>query len=206
MDGFAHHSAWPQAIDHLVVGEGGSAAVTKRVGPGVDLTRLGAGSYRITWDQNPGVFLGAVASLQAATPGDLAGHVVVFDTYDAANRRLDFTLYAVAAAAADVPAYTTGEVVAAHTAVLGAAGRVILVEGTAGDQAGVKTIQSTAAPGEGAVQVEYTAGVATLTFNATDNISEATVLVDAVASVAAPAAHDLAADEFVAVIARFEGA
>ena len=82
-----------EVIEHVVRAVGGSSAITKEIGPGVAVSRTGAGAYRLTWSENPGVYMGAVASLQAATPGDLAGHTVIFDTYDSTNFILDLVVY-----------------------------------------------------------------------------------------------------------------
>jgi O-acetyl-ADP-ribose deacetylase (regulator of RNase III) len=101
---YPHRSTQPESVEHVVRGVGGSAAVTKQLGAGLALTRTGTGAYRITWSETPGTFLGAVASLMAATPGDLAGHTVIFDTYDATNRRLDFIVYNASDAAHDLAA------------------------------------------------------------------------------------------------------
>lgn len=77
-----------------------------------------------------------------------------------------------------VPAWTTGVSVSSHTATLAFAGLVTNVEATAGGSGGVKSIQNSAAPAQGFVRVVYdAAGVATLTFNATDAITATAVQV-----------------------------
>jgi hypothetical protein len=73
-------------------------------------------------------------------------------------------------------AWTTGLVVASHTVTLPRAGIPVAVEATTATSAGAKIIQSTAAPSAGYVRVTFTAGVATLLFNATDAVTAAAVL------------------------------
>lgn len=82
----------------------GASNPTKELGNGVTLTREGTGQYRITWSDSPGNFKGATYGLQAATPGNLAGHTVVFDTYDSSNLQLDFYLYNASDTAHDLAA------------------------------------------------------------------------------------------------------
>ena len=111
-----------ECIGHCVRGQGGSSTITKEIGPGVALTRTGAGAYLLTWDENPGVFMGVLATLAAATPGNLAGHTVIFDTYDATTRTLPFVVYNASFAAHDLAAneYVHIEAKFARTSVLGA--------------------------------------------------------------------------------------
>jgi phenolic acid decarboxylase len=60
----------------------GASAPTKLYGKGVTITRTSEGLYKVTWSENPGTYLGFSWSLDAATPGNVAGHTVVGDTYD----------------------------------------------------------------------------------------------------------------------------
>jgi hypothetical protein len=85
----------PEERRFSVRGEGGSAAITAVGTPrGVAISRTGSGAYRATvGDDRPGYFRGVNHSLQAATPANLAGHTVIFDEWDADNKRLDFTVY-----------------------------------------------------------------------------------------------------------------
>jgi hypothetical protein len=77
-----------------------------------------------------------------------------------------------------VPVWTSGVVVASHTVTLAFAGYVTAVEATTADSTGVTQVQFSAAPAQGFVRVEYSAaGVATLTFNATDNVTACAVQV-----------------------------
>lgn len=75
-------------------------------------------------------------------------------------------------------AWTTGITVSSHAATLATAGFVIAVEATTATSAGAKQMQYSASPAAGYVRVEYSdAGVATLTFNATDAVTECAVVV-----------------------------
>lgn len=77
-----------------------------------------------------------------------------------------------------VPAWTTGVTVTTHVAVLATAGFVVSVEATTGSTTGpVSQIQS-GSPATTQVDVQYdSAGIATLTFNATDAVTECAVVV-----------------------------
>jgi len=76
-------------------------------------------------------------------------------------------------AAADWSAELT---VTAHAVTLSKRGVPVAVEATTATSAGVKQMQHSGSPGAGYVQVAFTAGVATLTFNATDAVTGARVL------------------------------
>ncbi len=81
-------------------------------------------------------------------------------------------------AAKGVPVETTGISVTANACTLAVAGHVLSATATTADSAGGKTMQSAATPAAGKVRVQYdAAGVATLTFNTTDNVSVASVVV-----------------------------
>jgi len=74
-----------------------------------------------------------------------------------------------------VPAWQTAIAVSTHVAVLPAAGWVLAVDGDTGTSAGGKKIVN-AAPAAGEVQVAYdAAGIPTLTFEATDAITQCAV-------------------------------
>lgn len=105
-DAWPSKETQPEVRHHIVRIEGaGAADPEKEFGNGVTVTRLGAGNYKATWAENPGRWLGAPApGLEAATPGDLAGHTVVFDTYDSATFSVEFFLYNSAFAAHDLAA------------------------------------------------------------------------------------------------------
>lgn len=72
--------------------------------------------------------------------------------------------------------WATSIAVAANTVTLPSAGRVTAVDATTATAAGGKTLQVSATPAAGAVQVTYDAdGIPTLTFNAADAVTECAV-------------------------------
>ena len=74
--------------------------------------------------------------------------------------------------------WATGLVVTTHVVTLTTIGAVVAVEATTATSAGPKLIQNSAIPGAGAVQVTYSVtGLATLTFNTTDAVTEADVYI-----------------------------
>ena len=80
---------------HEVIAVGGSSAITKvnGTGPGIAVTRLDTGDYKLTWSQDPGPNLrGVVASLQATTPGDIAGHTVICGAFVAESGSTSATM------------------------------------------------------------------------------------------------------------------
>lgn len=79
---------------HLVRFVGGSAAVTKQSGggEGVTVTYVGSGVVNLVFANAPGTFIGAIASVQAATPGNIDTYTVTFDTYDSSTLTLPLTL------------------------------------------------------------------------------------------------------------------
>lgn len=91
------------SIPVRMVGTGASAP-TKEVGSGFAITRVSAGLYRLTFSENPGTFVCANATLQAATPAGLAGHTLVCDTWDTTNLRLDVLMSNASDAAHDLEA------------------------------------------------------------------------------------------------------
>lgn len=72
--------------------------------------------------------------------------------------------------------WDSGIAVTTHVATMSRAGVPIAVEATTATSAGAKTIQYSASPAAGYVRVEFTSGVATLTFNATDAVTVCAVL------------------------------
>ena len=92
------------ATNHFVRAVGGSTAITKTHGPGLTVTRTGTGAYAVTFAENIGVVLAAVASLMATTRADVAGHTVVFAPYNTTTKVLAFTVYNAADAAHDLAA------------------------------------------------------------------------------------------------------
>jgi hypothetical protein len=74
---------------------GGTTAVTKvaGTGSGITVTYIGTGIVDLTWTENPGTFLGLVATFQATTAADVKGHTVVPGVFDTSTRtvRLNIT-------------------------------------------------------------------------------------------------------------------
>jgi hypothetical protein len=96
----------PHTVKHVlrILGANGADA-TVEYGPFVkSVARTGEGAYRITWQQDPGLYLGMTGfGFQATTPGDLKGYTVVIDApYDATNLQLDFVVYDSTFTAADI--------------------------------------------------------------------------------------------------------
>lgn len=104
-DFFKPKTTEPEQRDHILrlVGTGATAP-TVEVGKGITVTRTGTGVYKITWDGNPGEFLGWTFGLGAATPGDIKGHTLIRDTYDATSRSIEISFFNAAEAAHDLAA------------------------------------------------------------------------------------------------------
>jgi ribose 5-phosphate isomerase RpiB len=95
----------PELQAHVVTMVGtGAAAPTKVFGNGVTITRTGAGDYRLTWAENPGVYVATVHSLRAATESDNKGHTLVMGSWSTSAWTLDLTLWDSAFAAEDLEA------------------------------------------------------------------------------------------------------
>jgi hypothetical protein len=141
------------------------------------VSRVSAGRYRVTLDSGfpiPALPINIRANLHAAsaTPAVLVDAKFVDGTYNTTNRTLDI----VCASGTPLPVTQTGIAVASNAATLASAGAVLQVQATAGTSAGIKTVILSGAPSAGQVRVDYTAGVPTLTFNATDAITAASVV------------------------------
>jgi hypothetical protein len=93
LDGAKLKCTQGEMIDHVITSEGGSSAITKLHGPGVAVTRTGTGAYLLTWSENPGTWHGNTYGLAAATPGNLAGHTVIFGEYNSSAYTLAFVVY-----------------------------------------------------------------------------------------------------------------
>jgi hypothetical protein len=95
----------PKVRHHLVRLEGdGTDAPEKEVGAGITATRVAEGHYRLTWAEAPGEFLGFTPGWQASAPADLAGHTVVVDDYELADKRISVWVFDGANAADDLEA------------------------------------------------------------------------------------------------------
>lgn len=103
LQAFPARSTTPEVEEHLIRIQGaGAADPVNETARGVTVTHVATGQYRITWAEDPGAYVGATYGLEAATPGDAAGHTLIFDTY--ASNVLDFIVYDAADAADDLEA------------------------------------------------------------------------------------------------------
>lgn len=78
-DAFDTYSGQPSLTSHFVKFVGGTTAVTKvaGTGPGITVTYIGTGIVDLTFRDNPGTFLGLVATFQATTASGVKGYTVV---------------------------------------------------------------------------------------------------------------------------------
>lgn len=72
----------------------GAADPTKEYGPGVSVTRTGAGLYRVTFKANPLSFVGGFGMFGHTTPAAGVGNLIYIDSdsYNATNFTLDFAV------------------------------------------------------------------------------------------------------------------
>lgn len=63
----------------------GAADPTKEFGDGITVTRTAEGVLKFTFASHPGYFKGFSYGLGADTPGDVKGHTVTRDTFNAAS-------------------------------------------------------------------------------------------------------------------------
>lgn len=79
---------------HVVRFVGGASAVTKvsGTGLGVTVTYVGSGVVNLVWAESPGTFLGAIFSVQAATPNNIDTYTVTADEFDTSTFTLPITL------------------------------------------------------------------------------------------------------------------
>lgn len=89
---------------HIVRAVGGSAAVTKVTGYGLAVTRTSTGLYKLTWSENPGIFVGYTWGLSATTLVEVAGFSVVAGVYNSTAFTLAFSVYNASNAVADLAA------------------------------------------------------------------------------------------------------
>jgi len=80
-----------------ILGETTGPTATKDTGDGWTVAYSATGIYTVTFTNTYASFVGCVASLTAATPGDLAGHTVIQDTF--ASNGIPFHVYNAADAA-----------------------------------------------------------------------------------------------------------
>lgn len=96
----------PRTIRHQfrLLGTGASVPTAEVTHGGVTLTRPAIGRVLFTFAENPGVFVNVFDGLQAATPGDLKGYTLVWDTYDSTAKAIEVSIFDSADAAADLAA------------------------------------------------------------------------------------------------------
>lgn len=94
LDSFPTRFAQHEVVMHVVRFVGGAAAATKvdGTGQGVTVTYVGSGVINLEWEENPGTFLGAVFSVQAATPNNVDTYTVTADEFDTSTYTLPITL------------------------------------------------------------------------------------------------------------------
>lgn len=104
-DAFPVRAMLPELQEHVVTMVGtGASAPTKVYGPGVTITRTGAGDYRLTWSESPGAYVSASFALRATTESDIKNHSVIIGTWDSSGLTLDLTFWDASAAAHDLAA------------------------------------------------------------------------------------------------------
>lgn len=82
--------------DYLCKFVGGTAAVTKVAGTcqGVTVTYIGAGLVDLTWNDNPGFYLGVVGQcFEATTPAGVKSYVLVPGAFNYTTRTLRLSMY-----------------------------------------------------------------------------------------------------------------
>lgn len=68
----------------------GASAPTVEVGHGITLSLTATGVVKVTWNDNPGVFLGVVGYMFGdTTPADVKGYSISRDTFSAATSSAD---------------------------------------------------------------------------------------------------------------------
>ena len=87
-----------------LVGAGAAALTVAQptTNPGIVVTRAGAGDYKMTFSENPGVYCGADCQLQSATMTDIKNYSVIFKDYDATNFVVEFTVFNSSGTATDL--------------------------------------------------------------------------------------------------------
>ena len=101
---YVSKSNQPDEVTHRIrlLGVNGADPTEQTGGGGVASDRTGEGVYTLTFDENPGTFVGWTYGFGAATPADLKGYTAVRDTWDATNRIFTFIVYDSTFTAADI--------------------------------------------------------------------------------------------------------
>lgn len=85
----------------------GAADPTVEVAQRITVTRVSAGLYRYQFPTSfdaPGVFVGAIVQIGAATPSDIKGYSFIRDTYDTTNKQVDVAVFNSSGTATDLAA------------------------------------------------------------------------------------------------------
>lgn len=87
----------PEFREHIVKFVGGSAAVTKVFGNGIDVAYTATGRVTLTWSdtaENPGRFIGITGfCFQGTTPGDVDLFQLVHEAFNTTTRTLVLNMY-----------------------------------------------------------------------------------------------------------------
>lgn len=97
----------PGTRAHLIKFVGGAAAVTKVFGEGMAVTYIGTGIVDLDFSgnaNNPGTFVGMVATFQATTPSGVKGYTVVPGLWNATTKKLRLNITNASEALADLAA------------------------------------------------------------------------------------------------------
>lgn len=155
-------------IEPFVFTANGTGAVASSTYKGAieSVTRTGTGTFDVVLKER-------FPTVYGASPGIVteAGTKVVVQEIDMDSRTVTVQTRRASATASVTPAWATGQAVATHTVTLTTPGLILAVDATTADSAGAKKIISTGNPAAGFVKVTYSAGIPTLTFNATDNVT-----------------------------------
>ena len=92
---------------HIVKFVGGTAAVTKVYGPGMAVTYISTGIVDLDWSgnaNNPGTFIGMVATFQATTASGVKGYTVVPGVYNTSTKKLRVNITGASEALVDLAA------------------------------------------------------------------------------------------------------
>ena len=113
LNSYLEKTSEPEVVAQICVmtGTGAGTAPTKNVGSGMTVSRVADGQYRITWSDHQGTFLGAVIQVEDSTPANVKGYTTVIDhdSYTAAGKAMDLSLYDSQAAPALVALATTSK-------------------------------------------------------------------------------------------------
>lgn len=107
LNGYVERATEPDSYVIPVRFEGaGAANPTKNFGAGVTVTWVSTGLYRLTFSDAQGTYVGCLGAVSDTVPAGVAGFTFHpdQDSYTAAGKALDVTVYNAANALADLPA------------------------------------------------------------------------------------------------------